>query len=326
MEYESVATEENVCKALVCVKEAPAPKVRTGDAHALLYAVCSALFSAVALGGLFVGFLFRGAPLGRIVAGGETAFRGSLFGLLVEIARGSVAPPAVGAGLGGILPFVLYLLVPVLAGMIALALFCTIAAFLMPKSAKNYAYAGGFCAFLPYCALFFGVLLFQSLKGERALDVPLLIPMLASTVLLGAMAIARRGLRGVANLALLALSAAGMLAFFLPFSPFPAALNAALTGDMDEGVRCTLLIAAGLSAANFLLSAVRLGARGVRPELFRFGLQFTAALALLAAYLFAGLTSFFSAALPAIFLLLAPLGGFMLSALLSAARKKAQRR
>ena len=73
------------------------------------YAAVSAVLSLIGLLGLFLGYFTDGSTAGYAIAGGAPILKGSLWGVTVEILRGSIGIPTVNAasGLAGVLPFAL---------------------------------------------------------------------------------------------------------------------------------------------------------------------------------------------------------------------------
>lgn len=296
---------------------------------ALLRAVCSALYSMIAVGGLFLGYLLPGV-FGKTVAGGQPILHGSLLGVIVESVRGSLKMPSL-HGPAGALPAALYFLVFALVGVIVLSLVLSILAFLRPKRAKRYANLNGTCVFLVYLTLFFSTLFCRSyLSGtlERsAFDLPTLLTALAALFLLALSAIAERGLDGGANVMLLLWSCAALFAFVLPASPLGSLLLRAFSERTPSAVCC--LAGSAILLLNLLLSVSRLhAARGRYFDVFRFGCQILAALVLAAVCLSEGmpLSAFFSEPLTATLFFLAPASAFLLSVFAAARRSVLMRK
>lgn len=307
-------------------------KTEIGTGHPLLYALCSAIYSVIALGGLFLGFFFRNAPLGRIIAGGEPIFHGSLFGVVVEIVRGSISMPALAHGFSGVLPVILYFLIIVLVCVIALSMVFTILAFLRPKQAKQLGAANGCCVFLIYAALFLAALLCRAFTIEALdpsmFDFPTLVAASASLLFLVVIATARKGLQGIMNGLLLLWACAGALAFAMPRSPILLLLKSALVRHPDAAQIACLVLGA-LFLCNLLLSSLRINAGRWRSfDCVRFALQLIAALGLFVTMLSTGssLSGFFQEPFSATVLFLSPFSGLFVSAFAIAHEKAGKNR
>lgn len=291
-------------------------KTRASD-HALLRAVCSALYSAIAVGGLFLGYLIPGT-LGKTIAGGDPILHGSLLGAIIEIVRGSLKMPAPAHGFAGVLPVILFFLVLVLLGVVLLSLVLTILAFLNPKRAKRYATVNGCCTCSVYLALFFGTLFCRSLSSETlersAFDLPTLLTALSALCLLALTAIAEYGADGCVNALLALWSCAALFAFAIPASPLQLLLARAFY-DRDPSAICCLAVFGSL-LCDLALSLLRINAkRGRGFDVFRFALQFVAALVLAAVCVSDGMTpaALFEEPFSMMLLLLAPLCAFLVT-------------
>lgn len=325
MHYDlSADTNEELRAALVPEKSDAVSDPRQGSA--LLYALLSAGMALVGVAGLFIGYFLRGAPLGRILAGGEPILRGALLGVMIEALRGSLAAPAIGSGLAGVLPRVLYLLVYVLMAAVVSSFALTAAAFLMPRSAKTFAFASGYFLLFSYGFLFFGVLCCAAasgkLRSEDLFDLPTLIPFFLLAMIFSATGVARRGGRAVSNGVFFLFSCFSLFAAAFPRTPLLESLDRAVSAPAAfESVLVLLLYA--VLVLNFLLSVLRLNAGGrYAADMVRFGLQLFAVLAVSATYFSAegGYFGFFlGQPLSAALLILLPLAGFLLAAFTAAA-------
>lgn len=301
-------------------EERPAEKT---PAAAFLYALSAALFSLIALFGLFLGYFTENAPLGNALAGGEPIMHGSLLGVLVEVFRGSISFPAgEGSGLRAQLPGFLYLMCFALALCIALSILSTVFAFLRPKAAARLCAASACFTIFPYAILCFGGLLLCSLSAQlftwKLLDIPTFVTTLASFLLLGVLAAVRRGVRGALNALMLAVTFLGAFAFVFPGTPLIEDFNAAFDSATAGALRPLLLVYSAALFCNFVFSVLRIFAKdSFLPEAVRFGIWFFAALAVFVGYLASGtsLADFFvEQTLPSLFLLLSPLAGLLLAA------------
>lgn len=318
MHYDLTGTYESLQEALYPVGRTQKLEKRGAEEvrHPILFGLFSALIAAISVFGLFAGALFRGAPLGQIVAGGEPVLRGSLFGLLVEIVRGSVKAPASG------LPLLLYALVICLAAAILLAFACTAAAFLVPKRARTFALAGAYPVTLIYGALFL-VTLLHAANGaagwsDSLFDLPTLTAFLLLSAALALPALIKRRGRAVLNLLFLLLSLSCVPALCYPQTPICEKIGLLFSGgDLPAGTRLLFALLLALSALNIALSLLRLGAgNSCLWDMLRFGLQLIPSLALLFTELTAdGIAEFFFAQpLPVALLFLPPLAAAVLAA------------
>lgn len=295
---------------------------RAGAAGSFLYAVFGVMFAYIALFGLLVGF-FVPNNLGRLLAGGEPIMRGSLIGVLVELLRGSIPFPAAGGtSLAAVLPFALYFALFLTGAAVLFTVALAAVGLVKRQWAKRAAYINGYTVFFAYavpCAL--GLLLSSfraEMYGWRQLDVAALIPTLLAEAGLTALACLKKGVRGGLQAALLFLSSFGIFAFVFPQTPLCRDLDALFSGGLNWGTRVALLLLCGTALGNFFLSSVRLfkGDRLVF-DVIRFGVQFAAALFLIAAYLAGGQSVgelIEMQPLALLFLLLAPLSALLFAA------------
>lgn len=280
---------------------------RCVPASSPLYLSASALFALLSLCGLFTGFFFQ-SPLGTLLAGGETIWGGSLFGILIEIARGSLPfpVPVWNAGLGGVLPAVLYGMCVLLAFSALLIPALAAIAFVRPERARAVCF---FCGGLLF-SVYGGLLLGESLLGAKPFDVSVACLIPASALLLGILAAVRGGGEGAIGFCLLLCSAAPAGAFCVAGAPLSTALSALFTGF---GVGEALLAAFfGVICFNLLFSLFTLGRRRIAAaELTRFSVQAVLSLAL--AVYFSAEGFFTVRPLSAALLLLPSLAGIFLS-------------
>lgn len=309
------------------------PSVRTNEetngetlrserkAYPLFYVVCSALFGAIALLGLFLGFFMRG-NVGALIAGGEPILHGSYLGTIVEVLRGSIAFPAVeGARLGQVLPAFLYAMILILAAAVPLSLALSVLTALRTRSARVLCTANGYLVLFVYGTLCVAGVLLGSIKAEiyswQQLDLPSLTVSLLAFCLLAIMATVHKGARGVANALLLLFSALGVCAFIFPGTPLLSDLDLIGTDGLGFAKRIMLGSLAIALIADLVLSVLRLETkRGYMTEILRFGVQFIAALGLTAVYLAEEETFadfFMQQPLASVFLLLSPLAALLLS-------------
>lgn len=298
---------------------------RGGAERKLFYATLSALFSAVALGGLLLGFVMRGS-VGALIAGGEPILHGSYLGIVIEILRGSVSLPEGGEALTQILPVFLYFasFALALAVLVSLALGAMTA--ILPKQARKLCLANGFLVFFAYGAVCVASALLGSLRAEiytwRQFDLPSLTAALASFCLLSVLALSEKGLVGAVNALLLLFSSMSVCAFVFPGTPLLADLDLVGTAQIGMGKQIAFGAYAVFLLANLLFSGLGLFREKKRTtDILRFALQFTAALGIAAAYL-AGdgtLETFFTSQfLSVLFLFLSPLSALLLSAFAAA--------
>lgn len=297
---------------------APAPAK-----YPLLYALTAALFTLIGIGGLFLGFAFPASPVAYAIAGGTPIMEGSLFGVIIEIVRGSISFPALSGGLSGALPAALYLLVIVLTAALFCALVCTIFAFLFPARARTLAYLSGYVLLLSYgavCAV--GLVreaLVQEFFTERLLDFPTAVTVLALALAMTVLTAVRFRGRAAVNFLLFVFSALSLLSIAHPLSPILLGLENALSGVYTEtSMRIALFFYAAFLILGLVFSALRLGSsKRLWPDIARFGLQFIAACALLVTYLLSGvgfLEFFESQIFATVALFLMPLAAFFVAA------------
>lgn len=309
------------------------PSRGTGN-QSLVFALISAVFSEIAVFGLFFGYFLENAPLGRLLAGGEPILRGALFGVILEVFRGSIAPPAGGTGLLAGLPYFLYAMIFVLAIAVVLSLAFTVGAFLKPSASRKLCYLNAHLVLLCYGALSFGALLWGALTAEnfswQLFDLPTLITSAALLLLLFFLgALARKG-RSATNLFLLLVTLTGCLAYALPGTKLLSDLTAAFAGGLPSSLAASLLILFALLLFNLAFSAARLGSGGsLLPDIARFSVWLLAVLLFVALSLSAGTTAeelFLKEPLPIVFLLVPPLAGLLIAAFSAslAAEKKGQ--
>lgn len=307
MRYDLTAGDERLRQALVPEYEKPRTKEKKPLCRpsSPVYLAGGALFAAIASFGLFLGF-FLPSPLGALIAGGEPIFNGSLFGTLVEILRGSIAPPPLSAGgILGAVPFLLYCACLALAFGVLLSSALAAAAFVRIKAARMLCHVNGTLVFLTYTVLF----LLGALGGTA--DLSAALPALSAAALLAILALLRRGAEGIFRVLLLACSLFSAGAFIFPASPLLSALGGLFPLTAKSGCLLALM---GVTALNLFLSVLLCSARGGGWDIFRFALQTASALALSAVSFNADGAAFFTAS-PAAFalLLLPPLAGLLLS-------------
>lgn len=303
--------------------------------RAPFYLVCSALFCAIALSGLFLGYLMRGS-VGALVAGGEPILHGSYLGLIVEVLRGSISlPHAESTELSALLPVFLYFMVYALAIGVLVSILLTVLTCVRKRSARFYCTLNGFLVLFLYGVLCVAAVLLGSLKQEiyswRQLDLPSLAAVLLAFGVFSVMSIARRGARGVLNVFLLLVNALSVCAFIFPQTPLLSDLNLIASPGIGDGKRILMGFYLIVTIANLILSVLRLERpRTQAVDIFRFAVQFGAALGLTAAYLAEGSIAdfFMNQPLASIFLLLSPLCAMLVSVFArtfghSAAEKKA---
>lgn len=298
--------------------------------HAFFYELCSVLVSVCAAGGMFLGFLFRGSPLGSMLAGGEPLMKGSLLGILVEVLRGSISLPAAGEGLFGLLPAILYFAVFFFAFSLFLSLLLTLIALAKRTAARKCCFFNALFVLLSYGILFLLPYLHSVAEtgtlSRAAVDLPTLIVLLSVLGTLLVFAAVRRRGRVLVNFLLLTLSAFCAFALFCPDTELMEMLGACRPFSLSPAsllppALCVCIL------LNLLSSALRLGAKSAYSfDAFRFSLQF-ALLAALTGYRFLtdGSFSFFtSQVLPLTLLILSSFAALLLSAF-SAALRSVQR-
>ncbi len=315
-------------------KKSGAPR-RARRAPALFYAAFCALFSSVAVLGLFFGFFIGHAPLGVILAGGEPILEGSLLGVMVEVLRGSISAPPAGGGLAGGLSLALYLSVFLLMISVAASLALTVLSFLRPSSARKLCLVNGSLVTLAYGLASLLSLLCGALSAEmfgwQMLDLPTALTAALSLLFLFAYAVFLRRGRGALGCVICLLTLTGIFTFVYPETALLGHLSAAFSreSELHAAVRAFCILTFAAFAANLVLSVLRLGAKGsFLPDAIRFALWLFAAFGLLIAELAAGTSVadfFMEQPLPAILLIVSPLAGLMMSAFgasLSAERKR----
>lgn len=288
--------------------------------RAPFYMVCSALFCVISLLGLFLGFFMRGS-VGALIAGGEPILHGSFLGVIVEVFRGSIAlPKAESAELSSLLPVFLYFMIYVLAAESLLSLVLAVCTFVKGRSARVFCTLNGFLTLFVYGTLCVAAVLLGSIRQEmyswRQLDLPSLTAALLAFCVFSGMAVAHRGARGMVNVLLLFLGALSVCAFIFPQTPLLSDLNSIATGNIGVGKRLILGFYLIITIANMILSVLRLERpRTQAVDIFRFAVQFAAALGVAAAYLAEGtiLDFFMQQPLASLFLLLSPLCAMLVS-------------
>lgn len=283
MKYDLTAAADEALEEAIAEKEKPETVTLVkpvSPKEAAFGAFLSALVSVLSLGGLFLGLLFRGSPFSSAVAGGEPVLRGSLFGLFMEIVRGSVRMPALAEGLRGVLPAVLYGCAVTLMGAVVLSLILTIASFFSPERADLLARANCCVMLLSYGIPLFLVSLYGAAGGGGRPDLPLLLTFCALLLPYSVYGLKKWGGRGILSLLILLLSAAATAAFCLPRGELAPLLGDALFGGAELPARIAVSAAAGISLLNVLLSVLRVGTQGGTLGLVRFGAQLVAAIAL----------------------------------------------
>lgn len=303
--------------------------------HALLYAVCCAVFSALAVMGLFLGASLH-APLGSLLAGGEPIMRGTLLGVIVEVLRGSIRVPDLGSGLAGMLPLFLFAEIYLIMFSVLASLVLTVLAFLRPKDAKRFCLANGILVAAAYGLPAVGCLLLQALSFERfsweELDLPTTVTALAAVALLIVLALLLARGRGALNSLMLLLTLVGTLAFSYPRVPLLRDLGSAFSKDSTLSFVHRALLALWLLAVclNLLFSLGRLFAEGsFLADAVRNGLWLAVSLLLFALYLRSGMTVadfFMEQPLPTLALLFPPLAALCLTALGASLRSGRKRR
>ncbi len=296
---------------------------------ATFYMVCSALFGAISLLGLFLGFFMRGS-VGALIAGGEPILRGSYLGVIVEVLRGSIPlPKAESIELVSLLPVFLYFAVFALAAEVLLSLALVVFTCIKQKSARFFCTLNGFLTLFVYGVLCVTGVLLGSLREEiyswRQLDLPSLTAVLLAFCVFAVIAIAHRGPRGAVNVLLLLFNAFSVCAFIFPKTPLLSDLNLIATYEVGAVKRILMGFLCVVIIANLILSVLRLEhPHGLITDIFRFAVQFVAALALAAAYLTGGDAASFFTDQPfaCVFLLLSPLADLLIAAFANTFRRK----
>lgn len=292
----------------------------------LFYALNCGAGAAAVLFGLFAGLKLPYSAAAMAVAGRDTVMGSSLFGLAVELVRGSL--PAANSLYAALLQLFLLLM----TGTGALALAACILAFAAGRTARRLAAFTETAALLSFGG-FQGLLFLsaETVRGGLALDA-LFVFAAALLLRVFSVTVRRRG-RGLINALLLLLAAACFVGLCLPGSPLKTALTAALRTDARHwGAReialTALLASAGL---GLFFGILRLGAgKGFCFELLRFFLLCAAAGAVFAVFMAEGELSSLTKAPLALLLtaLPAPLGLVLSAALLALrqAKKKPKER
>lgn len=318
MRYDlSVSADETLKEAL----RRKVPTTEKEEARLFLwYAVCSALFSAIGVLGLFSGFFFHNAPIGYRLAKGEPIFGGSLFGVITEVFRGSIAPPKPAEGLTGTLPLFLYGGIYALALSVLASLAFTVLGFVRGKWARKLMNVNALMLLMVYGYLAILSLLLEA--GTQTVFSILLVDPSAAFVLLlfslalFVLALAERKLRGGLDFLLFLFTACAVLAFAFPGTPLEESLNGIASAPPAIAVPMGIYLA--VLVCNLILSAVRL--RTKNSYLFdavRFSLLFASSLALFVGFLVNGMSfvGFFSQQpLPTFFLILPGIAGLLFAA------------
>ena len=240
-------------------------------------------------------------------------------GVVIEIMRGSIAMPAVDASLGlaGYLPRALYFGIFLLVAAVCVSFVLSIAAMLLPKSAKKIALRNGRLLLFSYGILFAGNLLLCAFEAERLsadfIDLPIALTLLPGFTILVLIALADNPKKSAFNLVLLLLSALSFCAFVIPATPLLGDINSVVhQGALSAFKRVMLILLFGLILLNLLVSAVCLNAKKThRLDILRYGAQFVCVIILLCAY---NPLNFLSGQpLSAVLLVLAPLGALSIS-------------
>ena len=297
--------------------------------RAAAYAAVSALLSLIGIGGLFLGYLYRGAPVGYAIAGGEPIMKGTLLGVALEVLQGSISMPKISSVfLAGYLSRFLYLTVFLLIGALILSLALTITAMVKRTSAKKLCLFNGRILLAPYLLLFFGNMLLSALTqgaiSFRSFDVPTAMISIAILLVLFFTSLPAGKSKSAFGFLLTVLSLMTVFAFAFPNTALLHDLNdvTLLRTDVTESTRIVLLVLCGVSFMNIILSVVRINAKGAFLfDVFRFGTQFLVTLALIATYYITqgGMFVFFTIQpYTAALLIVPPLAAFMLSAFATA--------
>lgn len=313
---------------------------KLGILLALRYATISAAFTLIGVLGLFLGYVFSNAPLGNLLAGGEPILHGSLFGVLIEVFRGSIALPvyAGAVGLAEKLRVLLYFMIFALGAAIVASFALTVLAFLRTKAARTLCIVNGYVLLLIYGALsaltFLLGALIRTEYSWRILDAPTAFSFLLLFLLFAALAIAERKWRGAANCLLFLMSVTGLFAFAYPNTPFLNGFRRVFseTDPLGGSLGAMIAVFAAITAGNLLLSVLRLLSKdSFLCDAVRFALQLLAGLLILFAFLAEGtsLADFFTRQIiTAVFLYLPPLACLLFSsfcASLSLGKNKEQK-
>ena len=283
----------------------------------LFYALLLGGTALCAAAGLFAGMLLPYSAAAMAVAGRDTAMGSSLFGMAVELLRGSLpaADSVYAAVLQGLLLF--------LVGAAALSLLSSAIAFAAGRTARKLFAFSSTLVLFGYTAFSALVLLgAETLREALPLDA---LAACAGTLLFRLLSalFGRRG-KGMGSLLLFVLAAASFAGLCCPGAPLKRDLISALGGGaLPEGERLVLLTLAGVAAGNLAIGVLRAGAgKGFAFDLFRFLLQCAATGAAAAVYAAEEMNFYFFTRDPFAFGLLAlpALLGLILSAALLAVR------
>lgn len=255
----------------------------------LLFGVCSVLFTLFAAAGLFLGIRLTETVTSELIAGRATVMNGALFGIMIELVRGSVTLPAAeGAGFA-FLPVLLYGAVCALIAVIAVSLVLTILAIVLPRASKQLTFINAYLVLLAYGGLFALTYLALGYRNGALTNEPgdLSAATVAAAVifLLIVMAAVRKRKYAAANCFLLLLTVLSLFALYFPGTALLSDLNALFSGEsaLPSGVKISLFALVGLTALNAAVSVFRLNATKRYPiDIIRFGLQTLAVFALIA--------------------------------------------
>lgn len=246
----------------------------------LLFAALTGAGALSSVFGLFAGMLLPSSAASLAVAGRDTMMGNSLFGMAVEVLRGSL--PAANSLYAGALQILLLLMV----GTAALGLASSVVAFAAGRTARALSAFTLTFEMLSFGA-FAGLVFLGGESFERAIAPDALFPFAAAAVLRAAGIAAKKGIKGLWGSAFLLLSLAAFAAVCLPASPLKAELAGALSLPARgwEATDMVLVVLLGLSALNMMFAVLRLGAsKGFAWELVRFLLLLSAAGAAAAVY------------------------------------------
>lgn len=297
------------------------------------YGIISAIFSFIALGGLFGGYLTEFTAIGRVIADRNAIYSDSLFGLMVEILRGSIAAPAIGEGGFNSLPFALYCWIFFLIAAIALSLTFTILALVIPRKSKKFCLLNGQTVLIAYGALFTLSALYladrEGVYAATSFDLPSAVVCVACALLLFFLACTQNKGRAFSNLLLYLLSLLSIFSLIYPATALSSDLNDLLTGKsaLETGIAVSLGFMFSLTVLNLVLSVFRLNAGKTYVfDLARFGLQTAAVISLISTSLMDSYAIFTDQLLPIIILIASTLAAFFLAAFnVSLISKKAKR-
>lgn len=331
----SNANEELIAALFPPLEAEDEPK-RGREKSAIFYGVCSALVTLFALSGLFLGAMTRPAVSG-LVAGRTTLMNGALFGLILEIVRGSVTLPPSEPGFA-FFPVLLYGMTYFLIAAIVCSLLFTIFAIIFPRCARQTAYANAFLVLFTYGGLFalsYAALGYRTgAQTAELFDTASALTASATAILIIVMAAVRKRKFAVVNAFLLLTSVLSLFALFVPNAAPIAYINALFEGGsaLPTGVKASLCALIVLTVANAAVGIVRLTAsERYFVDIIRFGLQAIAIFALIASSLTAdGQGGVFSGQPTAMALLIASsFAAFLFSSFVAAflaGRRKRKRR